>query len=144
MENKIAAVRLKAIRESLGLSLQKVADLMDMKLSSYRHYEDRYKGSSLPAEVVDKLLVAFKDYPEVKEDILDLISLSALPVYDLIDTRAIPEGFGHPQVHFLAMKMAKEVTIQSDGTKIQVLASVDKEGIDRLIEKLKIARDLLD
>ena len=69
METASAAARLKSIREATGLSLQKVADRMNMKLSSYRHYEERFKGASLPAETVEKLLVAFADFPDAQEDI---------------------------------------------------------------------------
>lgn len=115
-----------------------------MKLSSYRHYEERYKGSSFPAEIVEKLLVAFSDHPEVENDVRNLITLSPQSGLGMAEPGAKMRGQRLVDDLYGPAKPTPEITIRVDGTHIQVLATIDKNGIDKLIEKLEIARDLLD
>jgi transcriptional regulator with XRE-family HTH domain len=44
-----AALRLKALRESAGLSIRKIADELGISSATYAHYEYRYKEPFLPA-----------------------------------------------------------------------------------------------
>lgn len=144
MKSTSAAARLKAIRESTDLSLQKVADRMDMKLSSYRHYEDRFKGSSFPVEIIDKLLVAFADHPEVEADIRSLITMPQTAMPGMAEPGAKLRGLRLAETLYPDSENAPDITIRVDGKHIQVLANVDRQGIDKLIGKLEIARKLLD
>lgn len=117
---------------------------MGMKLSSYRHYEDRFKGNSFPAEIVDKLLVAFEDHPEVESDIRGLISLASPPRTGMTGLGDRLSSTLPPTLTHTLDDSPTEITIRANGRHIQVMANVDRQGIDKLIEKLTIARGLLD
>jgi phage repressor protein C with HTH and peptisase S24 domain len=62
MAGEVSAVsrRLKEIRRRAGLSIREVAEALGMEHgSSYQHYEDRYRKSLLPLDLVQKLVPIF-------------------------------------------------------------------------------------
>jgi phage repressor protein C with HTH and peptisase S24 domain len=62
MTSEVSAVsrRLKEIRRRVGLSIREVAEALGMEHgSSYQHYEDRYRKSLLPLDLVQKLVPIF-------------------------------------------------------------------------------------
>ncbi|MCC7271421.1 MAG: helix-turn-helix transcriptional regulator [Alphaproteobacteria bacterium] len=55
VETSAAARALKALREEAGLSMRQTADALAVSLTSYQHYEDRYKRAFLPLELMLKV-----------------------------------------------------------------------------------------
>jgi len=62
------ARQLKAMREEAGLTVQAVADAIEMPKSTYASYEDKYKKATLPNDLVQKLVPVFlaRDIDEVR------------------------------------------------------------------------------
>jgi phage repressor protein C with HTH and peptisase S24 domain len=62
MAGEVSAVsrRLKEIRRRVGLSIREVAEALGMEHgSSYQHYEDRYRKTLLPLDLVQRLVPIF-------------------------------------------------------------------------------------
>jgi SOS-response transcriptional repressor LexA len=55
VEPSDAARALKALREEAGLSLRQIADALGVSLTSYQHYEDRFRKPYLPMELARRV-----------------------------------------------------------------------------------------
>lgn len=144
MENQAAATRLKALRNKSKLSIQKIADILGMEIGKYRHYEERYKGNSLPAELVQKLLQAFEGRPDLQNEALGLIEISGphMPRLEESPTVYVTELITEPTR--IGDDPEVDIVIRSDGKRLTVNARVDREGVEKLIKKLQVASELLD
>lgn len=56
MDTSDAARALKALRSEAGLSMRQVADALGMSLTTYQHYEDRFKKPYLPLPLAINLV----------------------------------------------------------------------------------------
>lgn len=93
MQNDPVTLRLKAIRNSTGLSIRAVAHLLGMSSSGYLHYESpsRFKDDYLPMDVAEALARALKPHGADEAAIFALAGLNAssrTPV-----ASAAPAGF---------------------------------------------------
>jgi transcriptional regulator with XRE-family HTH domain len=145
MTEQTAAERLRAIREASGLSIGKLAERLGMAQGTYRHYEERSKKQNLPVELVTKLLHVMEDFPQLQADIRSLID-----VHEIMPAPGFAESPAQARGHRLANDLydrqpnAPEFVIQSDGRHLTISAFVDSAGLTKLIERLELARALLD
>ncbi|MFN3646264.1 MAG: helix-turn-helix domain-containing protein [Gemmobacter sp.] len=147
-----AAARLRALREEAGLSLQAMADRMGIPLGTYRHYEERLKGPFMPQDRLLQLLRAF-DGTSITPDRVRALGDLAAGGSGFSDT---PPGASYnPQPHrgaallraldsAEAPEQQQALKIGTDGRYVQVIATVDREGLDRLIRRLEAMREVLD
>jgi hypothetical protein len=74
-----AATTLKRLRERTGLSVQAVADFIRRPKSTYASYEDKYKKSDLPLDLVKSLIPLFTQH-----------GVSAVELYTIAGLRGDP------------------------------------------------------
>lgn len=146
------AARLRALRKEANLTLEGIANRLGMEISTYRHYEERFKGKFLPQHLVLALLDAL---PANGADRSRILALGAV--------REPEEGLAAPAEPYRGnargnrllqvlsdppapgpKKIDQEMKIGTDGHYLSVVATVDREGVDRLIKRLQIMRDMLD
>lgn len=72
------ARRLKAMRERAGLSMRAVADSLGWPLTRYQHYEDRYRRTYLPVDLVRNLVGLFQAKGIDPRDVLSLAGVETL------------------------------------------------------------------
>jgi transcriptional regulator with XRE-family HTH domain len=145
------ADRLKSLRTAAGISLQRMADLLQMPLGTYRHYEERFKEAYLPGEMVEKMLTSLGSTAISRDEILRFADVQG----GLAEHSAKYEGNVRPPSSAAANVRAimgsedpapqtrPELKFGSDGKYVQIIATVDKDGIDDLIRKLKTMKELL-
>ncbi len=73
-----AARRLKAMRERSGLSMRTVADSLGWPLTRYQHYEDRYRRTYLPVDLVRHLAGLFQPRGIDAKEVLALAGVESL------------------------------------------------------------------
>lgn len=147
-EHQSASARLRHAREKSGLSLQKMADRAGVPLSTYRHYEERYKGAYLPQQFVAALAPNLGDVPKLREEVLSLASMDS----GMRENSAPYQSGAHARGAALLSAMNPEtpstthppLRIGSDGHVVQIVATVDKAGIDELIRKLRLMQEMLN
>lgn len=148
----IARNALKSLRLTAKLSLQQLADRLDIPLTTYRHWEERAKGRYLPQELVEKLVPILAECGIEPGEVLSLADVSVrhglgafsesrAPYTESAATRRLRqavEGAEEPE-----SQVAGDFKIGSDGKRLQIIATVDREGVDELIRKLKIMKEIL-
>jgi phage repressor protein C with HTH and peptisase S24 domain len=103
MTNEHVALRVKRIREGLGLSVRAAAAEMGMKPSSYGHYEDpkRLKGPLLPMSFAKEFADVAARFGGTPEDVLSLAgvhdgaSVATEPPSDLVAVYDIEVSAGN-------------------------------------------------
>lgn len=148
----IAANRLKALRKESKLTLEKISSRLGMEISTYRHYEERFKGRYLPQDLILSLLDAFEgtgiDRARIRALGTDLETEQGFA-----DTSDVYGGSarGKRLLHALDpvtpaehSKVEQALKIGTDGHFLSVVATVDRAGVDKLIKRLEIMREMLD
>ncbi|MEP2781441.1 MAG: helix-turn-helix transcriptional regulator [Hyphomicrobiales bacterium] len=145
--------RLKTLREEAGLSIREMADALNMKTSSYNHYESRFKKQYLPHEFILKLIPILKDYGIESTRVRALGASPEGPAY--------PENPGFmeaasPKIDVSVLLNEQDApTNKADdpsgtiklaivGDTIQIAATVDSDGIDELIRRIELARQMIE
>lgn len=123
-----------------------MADRLGLPVGTYRHYEERLKGDYLPQDFVAQLEEALAD---ADIDPARIRALGEMPKPDgFADTGGEfgPHARGKRLMSALdkADKPGREFVVGTDGHLIQIVATVDRDGVDRLIERLKILKNILD
>jgi SOS-response transcriptional repressor LexA len=72
------ARRLKAMRERAGLSMRAVADSLGWPLTRYQHYEDRYRRTYLPVDLIRHLVGLFQARGIDPREVLGLAGVETL------------------------------------------------------------------
>ncbi|MBO9453242.1 helix-turn-helix domain-containing protein [Tropicibacter sp. R16_0] len=154
MEKQTAGTKLKALREEAGISIRKMAEALEMPSpSTYTHYENRYKKDFLPYDLILKL------EPILNECGIESSRVLALGVgSDTAQGESMP-GFGESRtpridVSVLLDEPEKPQNSPEDakgtiklaivGDTIQLAATVDKDGIDELIRRINLARQMIE
>ena len=88
-----AARRLKALRERSGLAMREVAEALGWTLTRYQHYEDRYKRSHLPLDLVRALLPLFEPRGVPGAELLALAGLADAEMPGGLRGRRAAPGF---------------------------------------------------
>lgn len=121
-----------------------MAMAVDLSPSSYQHYEDKFKRKYMPYDLVAKLADALSAQGVLREDVLELAGPQS--------------GFSEPPDNEILNNLyprdasAKNSPNDPPGTMkfaivenmVQVAATVDRDGIDELIRRLKKIKDVID
>lgn len=154
------ALELRAMRELAGLSMERLAERLDMKLGTYRHYEERYKKTVLPISFVRQLADALHDTGVTADAIFALAGVTpgmapTLPGFDDPGGH-LPRPLTEAGRRLAALPPAGEaigpattpaeedIRIGSNGKVLQIVATVDRAGLAKLMAKLKKAEALFD
>lgn len=140
--------KLKELRERAGLSIRDVGRALGSSGSSYSHYEYRYKEDHLPFRIAQQLARLYARHGIAPEDVMALAGDSG--------------GLSDPGSHFSSQKPAtaaaralrnldrppashggNEIKIAIVGNTAQIVATVDREGLDALRRKLDAIEDLI-
>lgn len=70
-------LRLKRVREQLGMSVSEMATALGVEKSSYYYYELKYKKDSLPATIVERLAQILVERGKSPESAFELLPQSA-------------------------------------------------------------------
>lgn len=117
-----------------------------MPVGTYRHYEERLKGDFLPQDFVAQLEAGLAG---TGIDPSKIRALGEMPRSDgFADAGSDygPHARGKKLLEALdkADTPGREFVVGTDGHLIQIVATVDRDGVDRLIERLKILKNVLD
>ena len=149
MENASVANQLKTIREATGLSVEAMADRVGMPVGTYRHYEERIKKTYQPVDLIDRMIAATPDFPEFHQRLRELTGSQGLAephkAYSasVRGTKLLETLSGQNRTDQIA-PTANDFKIGSDGEHVQVVATVDKAGLEKLIRRLTIMKEMLD
>ena len=154
MSKSTTGQKLKELREEAGISVRKMAEALKMtSASSYSHYETRYKRPYLPFELIEKL-----------EPILNQVGIESSRVRALGAPQIDNAGDEMPgfrestspriDVSVLLDDQIAPTNTPSDttgtiklaivGNTIQLAATVDVDGIDELIRRINLARQMIE
>lgn len=147
--------RLKALREKANISGREMARRLEMpNVSSYNHYETRFKKQFLPHDLILKLIPIFNDFGVSSDEVLELGGTGFQQPTD-IATHGFAEGASPKiDVSVLLDEPRKPVNQPDDpvGTiklaivdqNIQIAATVNASGVDELIRRLQLARQMIE
>lgn len=154
MDKETAGTRLKALREETGLSIRKMADALGMPSpSTYAHYENRYKKDYLPYDLFLKLEPIFNKHGVDSSKVRALIDNAganeeqSMPGFSenrapRIDVSVLLDDVEKPTNRADDPKGTIQLAIVGD--TIQIAATVDSDGIDELIRRLNLARQMIE
>lgn len=123
-----------------------------MEVSTYRHYEERFKGEFLPQRLVLSLLDALEANGADRARILALgavkepepgFAAPSQPYGGTARGNRLLDALGDPPPR-APQNIEQDMKIGTDGRYLSVVATVNRDGVDKLIKRLQIMRDMLD
>lgn len=153
MTQETASSRLKRLRSEAGLSIREMAELLGFgSTSGYSHYEYKLKEPVLPWKLRAKITEVLSARGADNEDIRLLFETGegasyperiglAEPQAPMIDTSKIPDRLAAPSNG--AADKPGLIQLAIVGSTIQVAATVDANGVDELIRRLQLAKDMI-